>query len=764
MTTGTTPETSTDSPESAAETASTTAVAEGKSSPGRAAAAGKNAKDSSQNYAAQIARDLNVGVNQVLATMALLDEDCTVPFIARYRKEATGMLDEVAIMAIRDNRERLAALDKRRDAMVKSLKERELLTDELAARLTASTSLNDLEDIYLPFKIKRKTRASVAREKGLEPLATDIFNFKLKDVEKAAEAFIDKEKGVETVAQALAFARDIMAEWMSENPQLRKQLRNYWSKNASVISKVAKGKEQEGQKFKDYFEWSEKVATSPSHRLLAMFRGESEGMLKLSIKPDDEEALIIMDKNFLKGDGACGAQVEITVEDAYDRLLAPSMESELRAELKERADVEAIKVFTRNLRELLMAPPLGEHAIMALDPGFRTGCKLVCLGRQGDLLHHDVVYPHMDGSGDGAKQAKLTAARKIIDLAKKFNVVAVAIGNGTAGRETEEFLRAIDWSANQLEEPQIVMVNESGASIYSASEVARDEFPDYDLTVRGAVSIGRRLMDPLAELVKLDPKSIGVGQYQHDVDQKALQSSLDDTVVSCVNSVGVELNTASKQLLSYVSGLNKQIAANIVAHRQENGAFKSRAELKKVAKLGPKAFEQSAGFLRIREAKNPLDSSAVHPESYKVVETMAKDLNLDVARLMSDSEARKGIDLSKYVSEKIGLPTLRDILQELEKPGRDPRAKLEPMKFAEGVHTISDLKEGMKLPGIVTNVTAFGAFVDIGVHQDGLVHVSELTNKFVKDASEVVTVQQKVQVTVLQVDKERKRISLSMKR
>ncbi len=716
------------------------------------------------NYAKAIADELKIGMAQVQATINLLAEDCTVPFIARYRKEATGTLDEVAIAAIRDLQERLQQLDKRRDAMLKSLKERELLTDELLAKLTASNSINDLEDIYLPFKPKRKTKASVAREKGLEPLAQEIFTFKLKDVQKAAAAYVNKEKGVETVELALAGARDIMAEWMSENLVARKQLRAYWTKNSSIYSKVAKGKEQEGKKFKDYFEWSEKVTTAPSHRILAMFRGESEGILKVSIKPDDEDALIIMDNNFLKGDGACKAQIEITVEDAYDRLLAPSMETELRAELKQRADVEAIRVFTRNLRELLMAPPLGEHAIMALDPGFRTGCKLVCLGRQGDLLHHDVIYPHMDGSGDGAKQSKLSAVKKIVELGKKFGIVAVAIGNGTAGRETEEFLRAIDWAAAGMDEPQIVMVNESGASIYSASEVAREEFADYDLTVRGAVSIGRRLMDPLAELVKLDPKSIGVGQYQHDVDQPALQSSLDDTVVSCVNSVGVELNTASKQLLSYVSGLGKQIAANIVAHRQENGPFKSRAELKKVARLGPKAFEQSAGFLRIREAKNPLDASAVHPESYKVVETMAKDLGTDLATLMSDSDTRKKIDLNKYVSEKIGLPTLRDIMQELEKPGRDPRAKLEPMKFAEGVHSINDLYEGMKLPGIVTNVTAFGAFVDIGVHQDGLVHVSQLTDKFVKDASEVVTVQQKVQVTVLSVDKERKRISLSMKR
>ncbi len=726
-------------------------------------AAGKS-NDAARLYAQQIAQELQVGVHQVLATIALLDEDCTVPFIARYRKEATGTLDEVQITNIRDLRERLVQLDKRREAMVKSLRERDLLTDELLAKLSASNAMADLEDIYLPFKPKRKTKASVAREKGLEPLAADIFANKLQNLEVSAQAFINKEKGVESVEQALAGARDIMAEWMSENPTVRKQLRAYWSKASTIASKVAKGKEQEGQKFKDYFEWSEKVTTAPSHRILAMFRGETEGMLKLTIKPDDEEALIIMDKNFVKGKGPCNDQIEITVEDAHDRLLAPSMESELRAELKLRADLEAIRVFTRNLRELLMAPPLGEHAIMALDPGFRTGCKLVCLGKQGDLLHHDVIYPLMDGAGEGAKQSKASALRKVMELAKKFNVVAVAIGNGTAGRETEEFMRAIDWAAVQLEEPQIVMVNESGASIYSASDVAREEFPDYDLTVRGAVSIGRRLMDPLAELVKLDPKSIGVGQYQHDVDQPALQSSLDDTVVSCVNSVGVELNTASKQLLSYVSGLGKQIAANIVAHRQENGPFKSRAELKKVARLGPKAYEQSAGFLRIRAAKNPLDASAVHPESYKVVEAMAKDLGLDVATLMSDTEARKNIDLSKYVSDKIGLPTLRDIVQELEKPGRDPRAKLEPMKFAEGVHAIGDLYEGMKLPGIVTNVTAFGAFVDIGVHQDGLVHVSELTNKFVKDASEVVTVQQKVMVTVLQVDKDRKRIALSMKR
>jgi uncharacterized protein len=716
------------------------------------------------SYAKQIADEIKVTVKQVEATLALLAEDCTVPFIARYRKEATGLLDEVQITSIRDINERMTQLDKRRDSMVKSLIERNLLTDELQSKLNAATTLNDLEDIYLPFKPKRKTKASVAREKGLEPLAAEIFNYKTKDPKKAAESFISAEKGVESADQALAGARDIMAEWMSEHQDVRKQLRAYWSKNSLVTSKVAKGKEEEGQKYKDYFDTKEKVTSAPSHRVLAMFRGEAEGILKLTIEPDDEEALIIMDKHFLRGEGDCAHQVEITVEDAYDRLLTPSMETELRAEIKNKADTEAIRVFAKNLRELLMAPPLGQHAIIALDPGFRTGCKLVCLGQQGDLLHHDVIYPHMDGSGDGAKQARATADKKMIELAKKFEITAIAVGNGTAGRETEEFLHKIDWAGAGLTEPQVVMVNESGASIYSASDVAREEFPDQDLTVRGAVSIGRRLMDPLAELVKLDPKSIGVGQYQHDVDQPSLQNSLDDTVLSCVNSVGVELNTASKQLLSYVSGLGKQIATNIVKHRQENGPFKTRAELKKVARLGPKAFEQSAGFLRIRDAANPLDTSAVHPESYKVVETMAKDLGLSVGDLMAKPEARKSIDLNKYVSDKIGLPTLHDIMQELEKPGRDPRPRLEPMKFAEGVHSINDLKEGMKLPGIITNVTAFGAFVDIGVHQDGLVHVSELTNRFVKDPSEVVTVQQKVQATVLQVDVARKRISLSLKR
>lgn len=716
------------------------------------------------DWSADIARELKINQHQVVATLTLLGEDCTVPFIARYRKEATGSLDEVMITSIRDLNEKWTQMEKRKEAIFKSLKERDLLTTELETKLNAAKTVNELEDIYLPFKPKRKTKASQAREKGLEPLAEEIFNYRIKDVTPRLKDFVDAEKGVKTPQDALQGAKDIMAEWMSENQQVRKELRNYWSKHSVITSKVAKGKEQDGQKFKDYFDWSEKIAVAPSHRILAMFRGEAEGFIKLTIAPDDEEALIIMDKQFMRGETEAAKIIEVTIEDAYDRLLAPSMETEVRAELKKRADEEAIKVFTRNLRELLMAPPLGQHSIMAVDPGFRTGCKVVCLSAQGDLLHHDVIYPHMEGSGEGARQSKMTAAAKMLDLSKKHNVVAIAVGNGTAGRETEDFLRKLPWSEAGLDAPQIVMVNESGASIYSASDVAREEFPDYDLTVRGAVSIGRRLMDPLAELVKLDPKSIGVGQYQHDVDQNALQQSLDDTVMSCVNSVGVELNTASKELLSYVSGLGKQIAGNIVKHRQENGAFGSRAELKKVARLGPKAFEQCAGFLRIREAKNPLDASAVHPESYKVVETMAKDLGVDVAKLMQDAELRKRIDLQKYVTDKVGLPTLKDIVQELEKPGRDPRAQLEAMAFAEGVHSMDDLHEGMVLPGIVTNVTAFGAFVDIGVHQDGLVHVSHMADRFIKDPNEVVAVAQKVQVTVLQVDKARKRISLSMKK
>lgn len=719
-------------------------------------------EQTSANYAKQIARELQINSSQTAAVIELFEQDCTIPFIARYRKEKTGSLDEVQIIKIRERLTALVDLDKRREAILKSLLERNLLSPELNHRISTAASLSELEDIYLPFKPKRKTKASAAREKGLEPLALDIFNFKIQEPASRAADFVNPEKSVNTVEEALQGARDIIAEMMSENEHLRKEMRNYWKANSSITSKVMKGKEQEGAKFQDYFDSSEASKTVPSHRLLAIFRGESEEFLRVNIAVPVETALAMMERHFVKNKSACAKQIIQAAEDSYQRLLAPSMETELRTELKLIADNEAIKVFVKNLRELLMSPPLGSKAVLAIDPGFRTGCKTVCLDKQGALLEHGVIYP-LEESAKGLEKRE-QAEKTVLDLCKKYQLESIAIGNGTAGRETESFIKGIDFTKAGLTKLPVIMVNESGASIYSASEVAREEFPDHDITVRGAVSIGRRLMDPLAELVKLDPKSIGVGQYQHDVDQKALQTSLDDTVMSCVNSVGVELNTASKELLSYVSGLSLQIAGNIVKHRKENGAFKSRAELKKVSRLGPKAFEQCAGFLRIRDGKNPLDSSAVHPERYALVETISKDLNCTVAELIAKSDLRKKIDIHKYLSESVGLPTLQDILAELEKPGRDPRSKLEPFEFAANIHSINDLKEGMQVPGIVTNVTAFGAFVDIGVHQDGLVHVSELANKFIKDPSEFVKVHQQVKVTVLQVDKERKRISLSMKR
>ncbi len=712
-------------------------------------------------YASPISTSLNLPQKSVISTITLLEEGCTVPFIARYRKEATGSLDEVAITAIRDEVARLSELDKRRQSIVESLKERDLLTAELEAKLNEAVTKSELEDIYLPFRPKRRTRATQAMEKGLEPLALKIMNYQTREPEAEAGQFVNEEKGVKSVEDALAGARDIIAEKVSEDATLRGRMRKLWLKKSRIESKVAKGKETEGEKFKDYFDWSEPISKLPSHRILAMLRGESEKVLKISIRPEFSEAIDILDYKYLKGDDKCTAQMELALEDAYKRLIAPSMETEMRQELKEKADFDAIKVFASNLSELLMAPPLGQKAVLALDPGFRTGCKVVALNQQGELLHHDVVYPHNESkSGD----ARARAEQKLLELCKKYTVEAVAIGNGTASRETKEFVESVDFAGNKVEKPAVIFVNESGASIYSASPVAREEFPDHDITVRGAVSIGRRLMDPLAELVKLDPKSIGVGQYQHDVDQGKLQTSLDDTVMSCVNNVGVELNTASKELLSYVSGLGKQLAGNVVKHRQENGPFTSRAQIKKVARLGPKAFEQCAGFLRIQGAKNPLDTSAVHPESYKLVETMASDLNCKVADLMKEEGLRKRINLDKYVSDGVGRPTLEDILKELEKPGRDPREKLEPMEFAQGVNSIGDLREGMRLPGVITNVTNFGAFVDIGVHQDGLVHVSELADRFVKDPTEIVKVQQRVEVLVLKVEEDRKRISLSMKR
>jgi uncharacterized protein len=701
----------------------------------------------------QISKELNQPLKNVKAVGDLLAEGATVPFISRYRKEMTGSMDEVMITAIRDRIDQLRELDKRREAIISSIEKQGKLTPELMSSIVAAETLAELEDIYLPYKPKRKTRASVAKEKGLEPLAEKIFTQEKFDLDALAQTFIDGEKGVNTLEEALEGARDIIAEWINENPETRKAVRETFWKSGVIESRVLKGKEAEGQKFKDYFEWSEPIAKTPSHRLLAMRRGEKEGILALDIYPPEETAIGVIESQHIKGNNAATEQVALAIKDCYKRLLRPSLETEVRMESKMKADEEAIVVFATNLKELLLAAPLGQKNVLALDPGFRTGCKVVCLDRQGKLLHHDVIYPN-DPQREVAKSAKL-----IKELCEKYEIEAISIGNGTASRETESFVKSIGLSNKII----VVMVNESGASIYSASDVAREEFPDKDVTVRGAVSIGRRLMDPLAELVKIDAKSIGVGQYQHDVDQPKLKQGLDDVVMSCVNSVGVEVNTASKELLSYVSGLSSSLAKNIVEYRNANGPFKDRASLLKVSRLGEKVFEQAAGFLRLHNAENPLDASAVHPESYPIVEQMATDLGCSVKDLMTSQELRKQLDLKKYVTEKVGLPTLTDILNELEKPGRDPRKEFELFSFTEGVNEISDLKVGMKLPGIVTNVTNFGAFVDIGVHQDGLVHISHLADKFIKDPNEAVTVQQKVEVTVVEVDVARKRIGLSMK-
>jgi uncharacterized protein len=701
----------------------------------------------------KIAQELGLTLRQVQATADLLNEGATVPFIARYRKEATGSLDEVAITAVRDRLNQLLELDKRREAILKSLEERGQLTDELKKKILSAETMVVLEDIYLPFRPKRRTRATVAKEKGLEPLAQRLFEQEDMDPLAEAAAFVDSEKGVDSAEDALAGARDIIAEWVNEDQTARARMRDFYSSKALFKSKVIPEKEAEGIKYKDYFDWEEPANTAPSHRVLAMRRGEKEGFLTLRVLPSEDEALDILDGLFIKGKGSASEQVRVSVHDGYKRLLSPSMETEIRQATKKRADEEAIRVFVENLRQLLLAPPLGQKNILAIDPGFRTGCKVVCLDRQGKLLHTETIYPLQSEKGTA------DARSKILEMCERFHVEAIAVGNGTAGRETEAFLRSLDLSKNI----QVVMVNESGASVYSASAVAREEFPDQDVTVRGAASIGRRLMDPLAELVKIDPKSIGVGQYQHDVDQGALKNNLDDVVVSCVNRVGVEVNTASKQLLTYVSGLGPQLAKGIVEHRNEHGPFQSRQGLKQVPRLGPRAFEQAAGFLRIRDGENPLDRSAVHPESYPIVDAMASDLGCSVLDLMADGKLREAINLKQYVSEKVGLPTLNDILSELSKPGRDPREQFETFRFAEGIERIEDVKPGMKLPGMVTNITAFGVFVDIGVHQDGLIHISELSNRFVKNPSEVVKVHQKVSVTVLDVDLERRRISLSMK-
>jgi uncharacterized protein len=707
-----------------------------------------------ERHVLKIAAELGLASRQVQAAAELIAEGGTVPFIARYRKEVTGSLDEVQITAIRDRLEQLAEMDKRREAILKSLQERELLTEELQEKILAAETLSVLEDIYLPFRPKRRTRATVARERGLEPLAHILFAQEEKDPLTEAVPFIDPEKSISSAEEALAGARDIIAEWVSEDQAARAALRNLFASRGVFRSKVINGKEAEGSKYRDYFAWEEPVPQAPSHRILAMRRGEKEGFLNLTILPPELEVLAILERLFVKGENACSGQVRLAVQDSCARLLSPSMETETRLTTKERADEEAIRVFADNLRQLLMASPLGQKNILAIDPGLRTGCKVVCLDPQGKLLHNETIFPLLSEKG------KEEAARRVLELCEECKIEAIAVGNGTGGRETETFLRSLTLPGGI----PVVMVNESGASVYSASQAARDEFPDHDVTVRGAVSIGRRLMDPLAELVKIDPKSIGVGQYQHDVDQPSLKRSLDDVVMSCVNAVGVEVNTASAQLLTYVSGLGPQLASNLLAYRNENGPFSSREELKKVPRLGPKAFEQAAGFLRIRGGKNRLDASAVHPESYPVVRAMAADLGCAVEDLMREETLRGKIDLSKYVTEKAGLPTLNDILKELAKPGRDPRQEFEEFRFAEGIEKIEDLQPGMKLDGIVTNVTAFGAFVDIGVHQDGLVHISQLSDRFVKDPHQVVKVQQKIKVTVLSVDLERKRIALSMKK
>ncbi|PZX55707.1 Tex family protein [Algoriphagus chordae] len=706
------------------------------------------------NYEVQIAAELQIKSHQVNATVKLLDDGATVPFISRYRKEATGELDEVQVAGIRDRVLQLRELSKRKEAILKSIEEQGKLTPELKGKVEGAETMSKLEDIYLPYKPKRRTKATIAREKGLEPLAEQVFEQRSLNLEAEAEKYVDASKEVNSVEEALQGARDIMAEWINENAELREKLRKVFFNEGVFSSKVLPGKEQEAIKYKDYFDWSEPIKTAPSHRVLAMRRGEKELFLMLDSLPEEASAIYQMEKMMLT-DAANSSvdQVKLAIKECYRRLLKPSMETEVRLITKRRADEEAIKVFTENIRQLLLGAPLGEKSVMAIDPGFRTGCKLVCLGPQGQFLHYEAIFPHE------ANRRGQEAAMNVKGLVERFGIEAIAIGNGTAGRETEAFVKGLGLPKSVI----ITMVNESGASIYSASDVAREEFPDLDLTVRGAVSIGRRLMDPLAELVKIDPKSIGVGQYQHDVDQNALKNALDDTVMSAVNGVGVEVNLASKQLLTYVSGLGPTLAQNIIDFRNENGPFKSRAQLKKVPRLGDKAFEQAAGFLRISKAKHPLDSSAVHPERYALVEQMAKDVNASVSDLMSSEDLRNRISLKNYLSETVGLPTLQDILEELAKPGRDPRESFEVFAFEESVNSMSDLKVGMKLPGVVTNITAFGAFVDVGVHQDGLVHLSHLADRFVKDPNEIVSVNQKVQVTVMEVDIPRKRVGLSMK-
>ena len=704
-------------------------------------------------HIAAISAELDLQAAGVKETATLIENGATVPFIARYRKEATGSLDEVNITAIRDRLQQLAELDQRRESILKSLQEHGHLTDELRQNVLAAQTLTVLEDLYLPYRPKRKTRAMIARLRGLDPLAQMLFEQSATDPQLIAADYVDPQKEIETIEDAQAGARDIMAEWINEDQQARIEMRRLFFSSAVIQSRVVSGKETEGAKYRNYFDWQEAAVSTPSHRILAMRRGEKEDILNLSMTPQEDAAIKILEKLFVRGHGPDCDQVKLAIDQSYKRLLSRSMETEIRLATKKRADTAAIKVFSDNLRELLLAPPLGARRVLGIDPGYRTGCKLVCLNRQGSVEHHDTIYPHT------SQRQRPEAGRKVRELVERFRIEAIAVGNGTAGRETEAFINELGLSSAI----QIIPVNESGASIYSASPVAREEFPDLDLTVRGAISIARRLMDPLSELVKIDAKSIGVGQYQHDVDQAELKQSLDDIVVSCVNAVGVDINSASVQLLTYVSGLGPRLAQNIVAYRDQNAPFSSRTQLQQVPRLGPKAYEQSAGFLRIQNGENPLDASAVHPESYPIVFAMAADMGLTVTDLMQNKALKEKIDIQRYVTQQVGIPTLNDILAELARPGRDPRQKFEVFSFAADIEKITDLKPGMKVPGIVTNVTAFGAFVDIGVHQDGLVHISQLADRFVKNPSDVVKVQQKVTVTVMDVDLERNRIGLSMK-
>lgn len=716
-----------------------------------------------QNIIAKlIAQSLQLGAEAVINTLTLLNEGCTIPFISRYRKERTGGLDEVQIAAISDQYERLKEIEKRKETVLKTIGEQDKLTPELEKRINDCWDATELEDIYLPFKPRRRTRAQVAREQGLEPLAKILLLQRERDPESAARRFVTSE--VSDVTTAIKGAQDIIAEQISEDERSRQQVRGAFRRTASITSKVVKAKanSEEAAKYSDYFDWHEPLKRCSSHRLLAMRRGENEGILRISIDPiDDNECIERLQRHYVYGNTPCGKLVAEAVEDGYKRLLKPAIETEFCNLSKEHADAEAIRVFAENLRQLLLEAPLGQKRVMGIDPGFRTGCKVVCLDAQGTLLHHEAIFPHPPIN------KRMQANAHVQQLIKQYRIEAIAIGNGTASRETrtfiEECLSEMNTSTESNTSPTIFVVSEDGASVYSASKVAREEFPDEDVTVRGAVSIGRRLMDPLAELVKIDPKSIGVGQYQHDVDQTKLKQQLDQTVILCVNAVGVNVNTASQHLLQYVSGLGPALAKNIVDYRRENGAFISRAQLKKVPRLGPSAFEQCAGFLRIPDAKNPLDNSAVHPESYAIVERMAKDQHCTVQDLIEQKDLRAHIDIQHYVTSEVALPTLTDIMKELEKPGRDPRMQLEEFHFAEGIETMDDLVEGMELPGIVTNITAFGAFVDIGVHQDGLVHVSQLANKFVKDPNDVVKLHQHVRVKVLEIDHHRKRISLTMR-